>query len=110
MRELKAKCGSFITNFCQELVDCANVYNEQACGDFNDIHLVANPGDSAASLEEYFNTTCDTRHEEYISSPEYKKRQEEYAEKERKRQATLSLLLATCPSEPTFCWFSPIYI
>jgi hypothetical protein len=74
--------GETITTACRVLVGMASVTRGTVKMTFNDIEVVAKPGDSAESLSQFYLAECHRQHEEYIKSPEYAERQRR-AEEER---------------------------
>jgi hypothetical protein len=78
--------GMHITDACANAVEMAKRENCYVKFEFNEISITASPESDATMLSDSYSSECQRRHEAYIASPEYKKRQEELEAKERERK------------------------
>lgn len=101
MKKYEPMVGDSIQETCRVLVDMANGSGEPASASFNEVEVVANPGDNASALVEQFHNECNRRHEEYVNSPEYKKRQEQAKKKHDDHNRALNDALSGAPKEMT---------
>lgn len=74
MRKIEAEPGEHIGQACERLAKAAPAFMV-----FNDVTVVASPGQTAAELHAYWNTETDRQRAAYEASPEYKRRQAEAA-------------------------------
>ena len=74
MRKITAELGEHIGQACERLAKAAPAFMV-----FNDVTVVASPGQTASDLHAYWNAEMDRKRIEYEASPKYKRDQEEAA-------------------------------
>ncbi len=79
-------CGTYISEACEEAVLLANLHNESVGFTFNELEMIANPGDDPNKLTEEWFTKDQKRRDEYWT-PE---RLQEKADKESQDVLNLS--------------------
>jgi ferric-dicitrate binding protein FerR (iron transport regulator) len=79
----------------------ANTQHETITASFNDIPLIANPGDSAARIVAYYDAESDRRAEEYRNSPAYAAAEERARIRQQQQDAALADALAVAPAHMT---------
>jgi len=92
---------STITGSAEKMVALANKINEVVKANFNDVEITANPGGNANTIVDFYHAEFDRRYEEYVNSPEYKKRQREAKDAQRRQNLMLEGALAVAPENMT---------
>ena len=93
--------GTHIRRACAESVKLANECNEPVPIKFNDIDLIANPGDDPSALEVEWNRKSAERHQEYIKSDAYKDYQEKRRREASANQFIVDTLISGLPNVDT---------
>lgn len=93
--------GENITETAERMIALAKKTRKTVKAKFNDIALTAKSGDNADAIVMFYQTESKRRHEEYINSPEYKKRQRETLEAQRRHDLILRDALAAAPEKMT---------
>jgi hypothetical protein len=93
-------CGH-INNACVKLVKEANRGNEPVAMDVNEVTVTAKPGDDPKERARWYGDECHRRHEAYLASPEYARRQAELEQEERRHKANLATALENTPKHMT---------
>jgi hypothetical protein len=101
MRGYEPLAGENIQETAEQMVKLANKGKESVVAQFNDIGLIVEPDDDPNSIVEYYHQESNRRHEEYVNSPEYKERQREAEEAQRRHDLMLEGALATAPERMT---------
>lgn len=101
MQTYEPMVGTTINRSAEEMVALANKTNDTVKASFNDIEITANPGDDPNTIVEFYQSESRRRHEEYINSPEYKQRQREAEEAQRRHDLMLEGALKTAPEKMT---------
>lgn len=91
--------GENVSETAKRMVALAKKTKGPVTAKFNDIVLTANPGDNPESIVKYYQMESDRRHQEYVNSPEYKERQRETEEAQRRQDLTLRGALAAAPEK-----------
>jgi hypothetical protein len=94
-------CGDHINTVVKTMIALARKNNDTYTTTFNEIPVSVAPGDTLDAVIGRFHAESDRRHQEYIASPEYKKRQEEEQARQMKQEADLKAALATSPEHMT---------
>src|SRR5207249_3915712 len=68
---------------------------------FNDVKLIANPGDSSEDIVEFFDSELDRLRNEWVNSPEYAKQQDELKQRKAKEEIVLRNELLNAPEHMT---------
>lgn len=96
--------GENITFTAQQMVKLANETQEPVTAKFNDIELVANPGDDASVVVDYFSKESDRRYAEWANSDEGKKALAESEVRQRQAAEVAAQPLATFSLERPRTW------
>lgn len=99
MKTYEALAGENVSETAKRMVALAKKTKGAVTAKFNDIALTAKPGDNPESIVKYYQTESNRRHEEYVKSPEYKKRQREAEETQRRQDLMLKSALAGTPKK-----------
>jgi hypothetical protein len=90
MKHIEIAIGIDITEACRRLAEAAPAYM-----DFNGIRVEAKGGETAADLQAAFEAEMDRlseesarKRDEYLASPEGKRQQAEFAERQKRTEAT----------------------
>ena len=97
----EARGADTIYSACEEAVKMAQDERCNVQFSFNDKMLTATPETNPKALAEHYMNECKRRHDEYVASPEYKLRQEEYERKQREREDALNAALVGAPEHMT---------
>lgn len=81
--ELEALAGNHISFVCAKAATLAWTSGKSVHFEFNDTHVIAQPGESAETLETRWNADMSAAYEAYINSDEYKQRQADREAKEK---------------------------
>ncbi len=95
------EAGTTINRSAEEMVVLANETNETVKANFNDIEITANPGDDPNTIVEFYQSESRRQYEEHINSPEYKQRQREAEEAQRRHDLMLEGALKMAPEKMT---------
>ena len=101
MKTYKPMVGDTVSGTAKRMVALAKKTKEPVTAEFNDITLTAKPDDNPDAIVQYYQTESNRRREEYVKSPEYKKRQHEAEEAQRRQDLTLKGALAAAPRKMT---------
>lgn len=101
MKTYEPMAGESITETAKQMIALAKKTKGVVKAKFNDIEITAKPGDKFDTIVEYYQTESKRRHDEYVSSPEYKKRQREAEEAQRRQDLMLKGALAAAPEKMT---------
>lgn len=101
MKTYEPLAGENVSETAKRMVALAKKTKGPVTAKFNDIALTAKPGDNPESIVKYYETESNRRHEEYVKSPEYKKRQREAEEAQRRQDLMLKGALAAAPKKMT---------
>lgn len=103
MKTLKYEpgCGMHISQACIEAVKMALLENCIVEFSFNEIPMTALDDTDPAVLAQYYHDECERRYQAYISTPEYKARQEEAERQHRERVAKREAALSDAPEHMT---------
>lgn len=101
MKTYEPMAGENISETAKRMVALAKKTKGPVTAKFNDIALTAKPGDNPDAIVQYYQTKSNRRHEEYVKSPEYKKRQREAQEAQRRQDLMLKGALAAAPEKMT---------
>lgn len=101
MKTYKPMAGENVSETAGRMVALAKKANGPVTAKFNDIALTAKPGDKPDAIVRYYQAESNRRHEEYVNSPEYKKRQREAEKAQRRQDLMLKGALATAPEKMT---------
>lgn len=99
MKTYKPMIGEDVSETIDRMVALAKETKGPVTAKFNDIALTAKPGDNHNAILQYYRTESNRRHEEYVKSPEYKKRQCEAEEAQRRQDLMLEDALAIAPKK-----------
>ena len=91
--------GENVSETARRMVALAQKTKDAVTGKFNDIALTAQPGDNPDAIVQYYQIESDRRHEEYMKSPEHKKRQREAKESQERQDLILKGALAAAPEK-----------
>lgn len=94
--------GENVSETAKRMVALAKKTKEPVTAEFNKIKLTAKPGTDPDSIVKYYQTESSRRHEKYVNSPEYKRREREAEEAQQRQDLALKGALAFAPSEMTF--------
>jgi hypothetical protein len=94
-------CGSYISTMIAEMVDVARFTNQEVSGEFNGVTVTANPKSSPEELVAWWSNEMNRRSEEYHNSDEYKQRQREAEEAQRRKELMLEYALQSAPEKMT---------
>ena len=82
--------GRHISAVCADAVALAGKMNKPVEFDFNDTHVIAQPGELPADVERRWDETREASYQAWIASPEHKQQQEDRAAKEKaEREAVM---------------------
>jgi len=81
--------GEMISETARKIVALANAMNEAVSAEFNDVKLVANPGDSATRITKFYSSEIERRAREWRESPEGRRAAQEEKERRRALQAQM---------------------
>ncbi len=101
MQTYEPMAGENISETAKHMVSMAKKTKEPVMARFNDITLTANLDGDADSVVQYYYAESNRRREEYVKSPEYKKRQRESKEAQRRQDLMLKNALAVAPEKIT---------
>lgn len=87
--------GQHILEAVTEMVTLANARGESVIASFNDIPLLAHPGDAPETIVESFYAEMKRQREAYLASPEYAERQRQAQEAQQQKERALAEGLAT---------------
>lgn len=100
-KQLEVYAGNTIYSACDEAVKMAKDESCNVVFDFNDQKITATPDSDPAALAKGFMDEGARRRAEYEASPEFKRSEEEYAQKQRDRETKLSAILEGAPEHMT---------
>lgn len=100
-RKIEILAGDTIQNACKEAVMLSINKNMIIEFDFNGQVITALPDSNPEILVKNFLDESDRRHQEYINSDEYKRKQEEYERKELEKTNQLNIYLKDAPEKMT---------
>lgn len=100
-KKIEILAGETINSACKEAVILAIKDNINIEFDFNGQVIIASPDSDPKILANNFMAESHRRHEEYINSDEYKRKQEEYERKELKKKEKLATYLKDGPAKMT---------
>jgi len=101
MKTYEPMAGENVSETAKRMVALAKKTKGPVTVKFNDIALTAKPGDNPEVIVQYYQTESNRRHEEYVKSPEYKKRQREAQEAQQRQDLMLKGALAAAPEKMT---------
>jgi len=101
MKTYEPMAGENVSETAKRMVALAKKTKGPVTAKFNDIALTAKPGDNPEAIVQYYQTESNRRHEEYVKSPEYKKRQREAKEAQQRQDLMLKGALAVAPEKMT---------
>ncbi len=102
MKTYEPMAGENVSETAKRMVALAKKTKGVVTAKFNDIALTAKPEtDSPDAIVQYYQTELNRRHEVYVKSPEYKKRQREAEEDQRRQDLMLKGALAAAPEKMT---------
>ena len=101
MKIYKPIAGENVSKTAKRMVAMAKKTKGPVIAKFNDIALTAKPGNNPDAIVQYYQTESNRRHEKYVNSPEYKKRQREAQEAQRRQDLMLKGALAAAPKKMT---------
>lgn len=93
--------GTTISRAAEDMVQLAHETGDTVTARFNDIEITANPGDHESAIVQAYQSESRRRHEDYTSSPEYKRQQRESEESRRLAEEALAAALKAAPPEMT---------
>lgn len=93
--------GDHIDSVAEYLCKLARALKREVTAPFNDITLRANPNSASEDVVKQFHVECNRRHDAYLASPEYRKAQEEMAQKESDRARACADILIRAPKTMT---------
>lgn len=93
--------GDHIDRVAERMVELANKSYEFVMTEFNEINVIANPGEDPREVAARFRAEQQRRSDEYRASPEYQQRQREYEEKEQRKKLMLEGALLVAPEKMT---------
>ena len=102
MKTYEPMVGENVSKTAKRMVALAEKTKELVTAKFNDIVLMAKPGDNPDAIVQYYQTESNRRHEEYVKSPEYKKRQHEAQKAQRCQDLILKGAFMVVPEKMTF--------
>ena len=94
-------CGTSISEACKEASEMARARNCLVTFNFNGIDLTVTPEADAGLIEEEYHREQSLADEKYMASPEYKRRQEEWAREAAEQQAKREAALVGAPAQMT---------
>ena len=101
MKTYEPMAGENVSETAKRMVALAKKTKGPVTVKFNDIALTAKPGDNPEVIVQYYQTESNRRHEEYVKSPEYKKRQREAQEAQQRQDLMFKGALAAAPEKMT---------
>ena len=101
MKTYEPMAGKNVSETAKRMVALAKKTKGPVTAKFNDIAFTARPGDNPDAIVQYYRTESNRRHEKYVKSPEYKKRQREAKEAQRRQDLMLKGALAAAPKKMT---------
>ena len=101
MKTYEPMAGENVSETAKRMVALAKKTKGPVTVKFNDIALTAKPGDNPEVIVQYYQTESNRRHEEYVKSPEHKKRQREAQEAQQRQDLMLKGALAAAPEKMT---------
>ena len=101
MKTYEPMVGENVSKTAKRMVALAEKTKELVTAKFNDIVLMAKPGDNPDAIVQYYQTESNRRHEEYVKSPEYKKRQHEAQKAQRCQDLILKGAFMVVPEKMT---------
>jgi len=102
MKMYESHPGEDIRDTSVKMVALANESQEQVQTEFNEIPVLAKPGDDPQSIISAYFAESKRRHDEYVASPEYKERCRKAEEAERQRAALLEGALSVALPKMSF--------
>lgn len=96
--QIEAVPGDNITGVAREAVEAIVAGAERVTFDFNGIKMVVTVGMIPGDVVADYHRQVETRHEAYVSTPEYKRRQREAEEARRRTEAARADVLAMAPA------------
>lgn len=101
MRTLEAMPGEHVSDVAEKMVALARESDDEVTADFNGITLTARADSCATTIAADYSAECSRRHEAYVNSDEYKRRQREAEEKQRQQDLLLQGALSVAPEHLT---------
>lgn len=101
MMTYEPMAGDTIDHACREMVRLADEFGGPVEAKFNDLRVIAEPGDDPSILADGYRAECERRHQAYLASDAYKEATRRAKEAQRERERVLAEALAESPATIT---------
>lgn len=101
MKTLEAYPGECISDFAERIIAVAQEFGDEVTADFNGVSLTATADSRAVTIADNYSAECERRHEAYVNSDEYKKRQREAEQEQLRQEQLLQGALSAAPERMT---------